>query len=826
MEPDQGPDSSTSMPHEPRSTSAWLASEPPEVVEAFLAGLSDEALAALPYIFDIWALPHQVPPEGDWRTWVILGGRGAGKTRAGAEWVRSMVEGGTPGVPGRARRVALIGETYDQALAVMVKGESGILACSPPDRRPRWVSGERMLVWSNGAEARLHSAHDPEALRGPQFDAAWVDEIGCGAVDKGTNQPNKFLDPKSSESTLPHFSNGRRDDLIQAQYLRATMAYWTNPANNPTSDQYDGPMIDVSKAHVWAWDARPWPAFPNDLARWSDGANHGRGHWITGRSAGQPLAMVVAEICESSGVTDYDVSRLFGFVRGHVSSDVETPRARLQPLMLAYGFGAVERDGKLVFQHLPDLPDAEIAEGDTAADEDGAAGMRLTRASEAETVGRVRVGFTEADGAFESRVAEAIFPDDADIGVSQSELPLALTQAEARGIAERWLSEARVARDTVAFDLPPSQRALGAGNMVAREDGSTWRIDRVEDVGARRVEAVRVEPSLSEASDATDAPVEQQAFVPPLPVQPMFMDLPLLTGDEVAHAPHLAVAARPWPGQVAVYSSSTNSGYKLNRLIQVGSVIGQLKTPLLAAKPGLWDRATPVRITTGSSGALSSTDLPGVLNGGNVAAIGAGDSGPWEIIQFANAEMVAPNEWVLSMLLRGQAGTDGVVPDVWPAGSFFVLLDGRPEQIELPSSARGLERYYRVGPAQRSLSDESYQERVLAFDGVGLRPYAPAHVRARRSGAGLEVSWIRRTRIDGDSWQGAEVPLGEDIEAYLIRVSDADGLKREVTVSTPNWTYSTAERTSDGTTPPFDIQVAQVSGRFGPGPFTRIMIDD
>lgn len=63
------------------------------MVEAFLAGLSDEALAALPYIFDIWALPHQVPPEGDWRTWVILGGRGAGKTRAGAEWVRSMVEG-------------------------------------------------------------------------------------------------------------------------------------------------------------------------------------------------------------------------------------------------------------------------------------------------------------------------------------------------------------------------------------------------------------------------------------------------------------------------------------------------------------------------------------------------------------------------------------------------------------------------------------------------------------------------------------------------------------------------------------------------------------
>jgi phage terminase large subunit-like protein len=146
-------------------------------VRAFLAGLSDGALAALPYLFEVWALPHQVPPDGDWTTWVILGGRGAGKTRAGAEWVRAMVEGAVPEAPGRARRVALVGETYDQALAVMVKGDSGILACSPPDRRPRWIAGERRLEWPNGAEARLYSAHDPEALRGPQFDAAWADEL-------------------------------------------------------------------------------------------------------------------------------------------------------------------------------------------------------------------------------------------------------------------------------------------------------------------------------------------------------------------------------------------------------------------------------------------------------------------------------------------------------------------------------------------------------------------------------------------------------------------------------------------------------------------------
>jgi len=160
-----------------KSGAGWLACAEPEEVDAFLGGLSDNALASLPWLFEFWALPHQLPPEGDWKTWVVMGGRGAGKTRAGSEWVRAQVEGATPDAPGHARRVALVGETFDQARDVMVFGESGILACSPPDRRPQWEAGRRRLVWANGATAQLCSAHEPEALRGPQFDAAWVDEL-------------------------------------------------------------------------------------------------------------------------------------------------------------------------------------------------------------------------------------------------------------------------------------------------------------------------------------------------------------------------------------------------------------------------------------------------------------------------------------------------------------------------------------------------------------------------------------------------------------------------------------------------------------------------
>ena len=160
-----------------RSGAAWLASATPDQIDAFLGGLSDQTLAALPWVFEFWALPHQLPPEGAWKTWVIMGGRGAGKTRAGAEWVRAEVEGARPCDAGRARRVALVGETLDQVREVMIFGESGIMACSPPDRRPEWQAGRRRLLWPNGAVAEVYSAHEPDSLRGPQFDAAWVDEL-------------------------------------------------------------------------------------------------------------------------------------------------------------------------------------------------------------------------------------------------------------------------------------------------------------------------------------------------------------------------------------------------------------------------------------------------------------------------------------------------------------------------------------------------------------------------------------------------------------------------------------------------------------------------
>ena len=215
---------------------------------------------------------------------------------------------------------------------------------------------------------------------------------------------------------------------------------------------------------------------------------------------------------------------------------------------------------------------------------------------------------------------------------------------------------------------------------------------------------MRVEPEIYEPSDAVELTVTPRAFVAPVPVDPVFLDLPLLTGDEVANTPFIAVTARPWPGSVAVYASSVDDGYALNKLLPAPATMGLSETAMFAARSGVLDRGGALRVKL-VSGTLSSASLSDVLNGANVAAIGDGSSGNWEVFQFTEAVLVGERTYDLRGRLRGQAGTDGIMPDVWPVGSTVVLLNGAMAQIDLALSARGLARHYRVGPAQRSYND-------------------------------------------------------------------------------------------------------------------------
>jgi predicted phage terminase large subunit-like protein len=152
------------------------AAEQDHLLEEF----GSESVHALLYEWSFWGRPSQLAPNADWSTWLILAGRGFGKTRAGAEWVRSLAESSGD------IRIALVAANAADGRGVMVEGESGLIAIAPPAMRPRYEPSRRRLVWPNGAQAFVYSAEEPEQLRGPQHHAAWCDELAKWAHVEAT----------------------------------------------------------------------------------------------------------------------------------------------------------------------------------------------------------------------------------------------------------------------------------------------------------------------------------------------------------------------------------------------------------------------------------------------------------------------------------------------------------------------------------------------------------------------------------------------------------------------------------------------------------------
>jgi phage terminase large subunit-like protein len=165
---------------EPTYSASWLALQPPAVQKQFLSNLTETELYHLQYDWDFWARDKQRLPIGNFFIWVILAGRGFGKTRTGAETVRRWAR--------TCKYVNLIGATADDARDIMIEGESGILAICPPDERPVYKKSDRKLAWPNGAISLIFTADEPERLRGKQHEKIWADEVASWRYEESWDQ--------------------------------------------------------------------------------------------------------------------------------------------------------------------------------------------------------------------------------------------------------------------------------------------------------------------------------------------------------------------------------------------------------------------------------------------------------------------------------------------------------------------------------------------------------------------------------------------------------------------------------------------------------------
>ncbi|WP_287882887.1 glycoside hydrolase TIM-barrel-like domain-containing protein [Paracoccus sp. (in: a-proteobacteria)] len=663
----------------------------------------------------------------------------------------------------------------------------------------------------------------------PQSKPIWFTELGCPAVDRGTNQPNVFYDPKSSESFFPHFSRGWRDDAIQRAYLEAIYLFWRDPANNPASTGYAGRMVNVAECAAWTWDARPYPFFPELSDLWADGENWRLGHWLTGRLGAVSLAALVRHLCRRAGLPDawIDVTRLTGAVDGYVISALESPRTSITMLARHFGFDAVESEGRIKFIMRVGAPSAIIAPDDMVSAGGGDV-MDLTRGQETELPQALKWQVARADEDYDGITIESRRITVDASRVSSDSFPMAVPPEEADRRCRRALMEAWVGRETGSFRLPPSMLALDPADVILLDhDGrlAEMRILTASDADARGIETIRQDRSaydLPPGSPRAAHLARPVVFGAPL-VE--IMDLPQLREDHAPHHPLIAAYARPWPGEMAAYRSPEDSGFELLTTFSTRSRMGALVADLYAGPTSRFDHGNSVYLELLTGTLESVTDLR-LFGGENALAI-AQPGGAWEILQFGAAELLAPGRYRLSRLLRGQRGTEADMAPMVPTGARVVVLDAALPPLPVKEADLGLPWNWRIGPASRPVSDDSYTVLPFTPRGVGLRPFSAVHVeqpwRRSRSPGDLTIRWVRRDRsLAADNWNAVEVPMSEASESWQVEILAGAVVKRTLTTATNAAVYTGAQQTADWGSPlgpgaALNIRIAQIGQAFGAG---------
>lgn len=660
--------------------------------------------------------------------------------------------------------------------------------------------------WSRAHHDRPGGVRSPTPTAWtPESKPIWFTELGCPAIDKGANAPNLFIDAKSSESERPPFSSGARDDLIQRRTIEAYLRHWAaDSEHNPISSITDEPMIGDS--HLWAWDARPYPAFPARADVWADGASWRLGHWLNGRAGLSMLGEVVHDICARAGVDDVDVSALTGALSGYVVDTPSSARAALEPLMAAYDFVVAERDGSIVFFHRDEAAPLTL---DRSALEAASSGDTYAqRADAAELPIEARVRFLDAAKDYLIAGVSARRLDRAEGGVVSVDAPLVLETEAAEAMALALLADQRAAAESLSIDVGPAQLALEPGDQVTFADrADAYEIGRIEDIGARRMELRRVRSANAPYVHFGEPSAPETPAIAPTPSFSI-LDLPPLPGAEDDERPLVAVYASPWLGDHTIHAGAARA---LRARVQQPAIVGELVWALWPGPAHRWDDGNVIRIKL-YGGALSSATADAVLNGANAFAIENG--GEYEVVQARTCELVAPNEYQLSGFLRGRLGSAHAMASPHPVGARIVKLDARLARANLDTHEWQEELAFFAPPAGSLATDSRAAEAVLTLPHAALRPWAPAHLKARRvAGNDVEISWVRCARRGGDSWGPGEPPIGAAVERYQLDILDGVTVKRSVETTTPGFLYVAADQTADFGAPPalLRIRVAQLS---------------
>ena len=483
-------------------------------------------------------------------------------------------------------------------------------------------------------------------------------------------------------------------------------------------------MIPPDSVFLWAWDARPFPAFPDFDVVWADGANWQTGHWLNGRIEGATLDRLVGAILRDFGIEALSEGALDGFVDGYVVDRPMSARAALQPLARLFGVDAAAGGGRLLWRGRGGRAVAALTDEDLVADPKGPS-LRLGRAAETELPAEVVLGFTDGEGEYRRA---------------------AVASRKLSGGEPSRDGDRRGRRDPARGGAAP-RRHLAPGPLgrardrrvrahAPRRGARAWRPRLAAD--ARRPAASPPDaPARRADAEGSARAVEPAVFDRPRPAEPrparrpppvagrpeaILLDLPVARGEPTG-LQYLAVAADPWPGSVAVWrSADEEDGFALHRVVRAPALVGRTLTALGPGPLWRWDRAATLDVRMGSDGLVSVRDRA-ALAGRNTFAL-QGSDGRWELLVAARAELIGPRTFRLSRFLRGLGGSEEEAGRTVPAGR-----DPRAPRPDRRAARGGLGRPRPafLVPARPGGAGSRRP------DGRGLQPRPPAPPRCARS---------------------------------------------------------------------------------------------
>ena len=542
------------------------------------------------------------------------------------------------------------------------------------------------------------------------------------------------------------------------------------------------------------------------------------------------LSDVVSDLCERAGL-DFgaiDVAELAGAVRGYGVGDVMVARKAIETLSSAYPFDVHDVDGALRFASHPRSSVLSIPEVDLGAKAgempgDGSIPDRLTlrRLQELDLPREIAVRYVDPARDYQAGVQRARRSTTPASGVSTLDLAVVLTAAEAKQLAEVQLSRAWIRRQTLSWTLGPKHLALGPGDVVTltasglSRDVLIERIDLAD--GVLQCEGVPETGDVYQSAAVGDAgTIPAQAVNDPGTSVLHLLDLPPVDAAGVTSPMFFAAVAGAntgWRGAVVYLSNDGGSSYAPLVSVSPPSVMG-VTTDILGPGPAdYWDRANSVTVSLlREDMTLDSVSDLAVLNGANAAVIGN------EIVQFASATLQPDGSYALSGLLRGRRGTEADVAG-HIAGERFVLLNAAA-LAEVAAATGWIGKSYDYKPVSVRSTLGATAPVTFTYRARNLMPFSPVHGAGRRAANGdLTLTWLRRTRNDGDWVDGADVPLSEETESYQIDVLNAGAVVRTIAATTPQLVYPASDQIADFgmVQPALALRIHQMSAVIGRG---------